>query len=331
MVRKITGIGQPLLDYTVSVSESFFDKTGLIEGSWNKVDEKIMKKYCDTYAIKSLSKQPGGSAANTLMNLALLGVPSSFQGTIGGGEHGDLYKQLYGAEDFNPSLITTDLLQGICFVFVMPGGERTFVTHLGAAEEFSKENLDLKLIKEADYLHLESFLFTSEKSKEAVFDAVNVARNSGTLISLDLSAAEVIAEHKQDIEHLVNTYVHILVATEEEAKAFVPDAKYPVKEFLDMNKEVPYVIIKRGNKETLYQHQKQSYKFPTYAVKTRNTNGAGDAFFAGLLFGLANDYAPSRSVQAGNYFASKVVESLSTKPDEDFTLLKRTMGSMFGM
>ena len=50
-----------------------------------------------------------------------------------------------------------------------------------------------------------------------------------------------------------------------------------------------------------------------FPVKAIDTNGAGDSFAGGTLFGLTNGLTPKQSAKWGNYFASRVVEAIGPR------------------
>jgi sugar/nucleoside kinase (ribokinase family) len=327
MQHVVTAIGQPLLDYTISVPDSFFKKEGLVPGSWNLVENELMLSFCKKYVSPNSTVFPGGSAANTASILSSLGVPCSFQGVLGDDEHGKRYRDTYAQDGLDTHFCLSGSLQGICLAFISPSGERTLVTHLGAANEFSSDHLSLDMVKQSTMLYIEGFSFSSPPSKDAVYEAADCAKNSGSLVFLDLSAQELVASQKDSVKQFVNDYVDILIATKSEALALVQS----VEEFgnLFAGDSSRYSILKRGSKSTMLFHAGEGIKVPTYTVKTRNTNGAGDAFSAGMLYGVAHELFPTRCVQIGNYLAARVVESLTTRPAISFDKVTSTIANLF--
>ena len=50
-----------------------------------------------------------------------------------------------------------------------------------------------------------------------------------------------------------------------------------------------------------------------FDVKAVDTNGAGDAFAGGALYGLTHDMSPLQAARWGNYFASQVVSNIGPR------------------
>ncbi len=89
----VIGIGSPLLDFIVEVDENILAEMNLKKGEMHLVDEEKSKeilKKLEKYEIKTA---PGGSAANTLAGVGVLGGSAVFLGKIGKDKHGDFYEQ----------------------------------------------------------------------------------------------------------------------------------------------------------------------------------------------------------------------------------------------
>ena len=92
-MKKILGIGNALVDIMIPVeTDEILDKLELPKGSMQLVDGEK-----SAYIKKGTSDFPrsmasGGSAANTIHGLAMLGVPVGFIGSIGKDETGDFFE-----------------------------------------------------------------------------------------------------------------------------------------------------------------------------------------------------------------------------------------------
>ncbi|MBD3353236.1 MAG: hypothetical protein GF364_17280 [Candidatus Lokiarchaeota archaeon] len=82
-----------------------------------------------------------------------------------------------------------------------------------------------------------------------------------------------------------------------------------VEEILDLFKS-EYLFFKLGSKGAIYfrnnnqtdklEHHWNKFSITTTAIKIIDTTGAGDAFNAGVLFGLWNGFSPKKSISFGN-------------------------------
>ncbi|MCP4773342.1 MAG: adenosine kinase, partial [Planctomycetaceae bacterium] len=64
--------------------------------------------------------------------------------------------------------------------------------------------------------------------------------------------------------------------------------------------------------------------FPVNAI---DTNGAGDAFAGGALYGITSGMTANNAAKWGNYFASRVVENIGPRIDGS---LKEHVDSVIG-
>ena len=65
----------------------------------------------------------------------------------------------------------------------------------------------------------------------------------------------------------------------------------------------------------------------SFDVKAVDTNGAGDAFAGGALYGLTHDMTPLQAARWGNYFAAQVVSNIGPRLQAD---LKDKVGQIVG-
>ena len=76
------------------------------------------------------------------------------------------------------------------------------------------------------------------------------------------------------------------------------------------------VIIKLGKKGSLIKHDGKVYQIPCVKAKAIDTTGAGDAYAAGILYGLANDCDIEIAGEIGSLIAAKVVEKIGARLDD---------------
>ena len=154
----VIGIGSPLLDFIVEVDENVLAEMDLRKGEMHLVDEEKSKeifKKLENYSVKTA---PGGSSANTLAGVSVLGGSAVLMGKIGKDKQGDIYEQKTGEEGVNAKLSRHDsVLTGHAITFITPDAERTFATHLGAALHFRKEDVFEEDIKNSKILHIEGY------------------------------------------------------------------------------------------------------------------------------------------------------------------------------
>ena len=87
----IFGIGNPLVDVVIQASESDLINLELNKGTMELVDEDRQKEIISYFKGKNPLYFPGGSAPNTILACAGLGVNSHIAGRIGNDKLGDIY------------------------------------------------------------------------------------------------------------------------------------------------------------------------------------------------------------------------------------------------
>src|SRR5512133_1850505 len=130
-MKKILGIGNALVDVMTMISDdSILQKFGLPKGSMQLVDSNksaIIKS--ETANFKRIMAS-GGSAANTIHGLAMLGAHSGFIGSIGNDETGKFFEEDMKCAGIDTILINRDSVTGTAVALVSPDSQRTFATHL---------------------------------------------------------------------------------------------------------------------------------------------------------------------------------------------------------
>jgi len=308
MMKKydVTGIGSPLLDITFDVNENLLLELGLKKGEMKLIDRNKSVELLSKLNNYSSQVSPGGSASNTIAGISSLGGKTVFLGKLGQDNHGNIYEEktknegVYAILPKHPNEIT-----GHAITFITPDFERTFATHLGASQYFTKEDVSEEAIKDSKILHLEGYQLASEELKKAVFHAAKIAKENNTTISLDLSDAGLVKNNLNLFKEFVKEYVDIIFANETEAQAF--SGKEGEEALKEISKICNIVVVKLGEQGSLIKANDIIYKIPSYKTKVVNTNGAGDMYSAALLYGITNNLDLEKAGKIASYSASLVV------------------------
>lgn len=304
----VIGIGNPLLDIIIEVDEDVLHEHGLEKGGMHLIDGIAGKKILESLHAYAKAYVSGGSAANTVAGVALLGGKSSFVGVVGDDTHGKMYEQ-----DMSGGGVHTNLYRhesedtGYAITFVTRGGERTFATCLGAAGCLRRQHLSEEDIRKSKILHIEGYLLEGEETREAIVSAMKLAKKYDTLVSLDLSASGVILRHLTLVKAIVSEYADVVFVNEEEALALTGKEE---SEALHMISEsCPIAVVKLGAKGSLVKRHGKVHEISPHPVVMVNTNGAGDMYAAGFLHGLAQGYDTETIGSVASEVASLVVAS----------------------
>ncbi|MBW2996388.1 adenosine kinase [Candidatus Woesearchaeota archaeon] len=308
----VVGIGNPLLDFIVEVEDGILAEMDLNKGEMHLIEadksKEILKKL-ERYEVKIA---PGGSSANTLAGIGVLGGNAVFLGKIGKDKHGDVYEQktvddgVYSKLSRHGGAIT-----GHAITFITPDSERTFATHLGAALHFREEDVFDEEIKASKILHIEGYQLEDEELKKASVHAMKVAKENNVKVSIDLSDPGLIGRNLEGLKQLVKDYADIIFVNEKEAEAFT--GKKDEEALHDIYDMCEIAIVKLGEKGSIIKSDDIIYRIPAYKTEVVNTNGAGDMYAAGILFGIANGMSMEKAGKIGSYAASLVVASTGAR------------------
>ena len=226
----------------------------------------------------------GGSAATTARWLARLGARSTLVCAIGRDPEGRALVAVLQAEGVRVRATrVTGERTGRIGVLVAPVGERSFVADRAAADRLAPADLAAPTFR-ADLLHLPAYSLLGEPLGLAGRRAIELARGTGALVSLDLSSVgPLLAAGRQAAARLVRDAApDVLFATRVEAEAILG------RRDLDALRELAgIVVIKQGRSGATIlagpRDAPNTFDVATTPIDAADTTGAGDAFDAGFL------------------------------------------------
>ena len=212
----IVGIGSALVDILTHEDDRFLAETGAAKGGMTLVDKEMIER---TLANSSgtPSTVPGGSACNTVIGVGNLGGRARFVGKCGRGNMAQLIETDLIRQQVEPALIRSESPTGCALTIITPDAERSFLTYLGASAEIRPEEIAVNLFENAAIVHIEGYLLFNPDLIQA---ALSAAKEAGAKVSLDLASYTVVEASREILDELVETYVDILIANEDEAAAF---------------------------------------------------------------------------------------------------------------
>jgi sugar/nucleoside kinase (ribokinase family) len=319
-MKRILGIGNALVDImTLIEGDYILQEFNLPKGSMQLVDREKSEGVKAATEIFPRTWTSGGSAANTIHGLAMLGTDTGFIGSIGRDETGDFFENDMKKAGVNTLLIRRNSVTGTAIVLVSNDSERTFATHLGAAVELTADDLKPMLFDGYDILYLEGYLINNFPLIEM---ACKLAKEYGMLVALDLVSYNVVEENLVSFKKIIEGYVDILFANEHEARAFTglePENALSVLSYLSET-----VILKIGAGGSWLKRQNDLIKVSAFPVECIDTTGAGDLYAAGFLYGFARDLNLESCGIIGSLLAGKVIEIVGARMDkEKFTEIRK--------
>ena len=312
-MKKILGMGNALLDILVTLpGDSVLTELGLANGSMQLVDLAFSERVLKTVENLDFSLVSGGSASNTIHGLAKLGIETAFIGKVSEDEFGEIFRKDMLNSGITPLLFKDEPQTGRAIALISPDSERTFATYLGSAVKLSADELTVDLFKGYDIFHVEGYLVQDHNLIER---ALVLAKEAGLTTSLDLASFNVVVENLGFLQSIVERYVDIVFANEEEARSFTGlDAR---ESALKIAETCRIAVVKTGPKGSLIATGREIYEIPPVPAKRVDTTGAGDLYASGFLYGFANGLTLEQSAMAGTILAACVIEKIGAKiPDE---------------
>jgi sugar/nucleoside kinase (ribokinase family) len=311
-MMRILGIGNALVDVMTLIDNDYIlEKFSLPKGSMQLVDnEKSTLIKSDTSNFKR-NLVSGGSAANTIHGLAMLGVDTGFIGSIGKDDTGDFFEKDMKKAGVITFLSRRNSATGTAVALISPGSERTFATHLGAAVELEANDLEDTFFRDYNILYMEGYLIIN---KELVETACRIARKNNMKIAIDLASYNVVDAKLSDFEEIIEKYVDIVFANEEEAKSFT--GLNPNEALNRLSKICEIAVVKVGRDGSLIKRGEEVIKIGTLPVQCIDTTGAGDLYASGFLYGYAKGLSLELCGHFGSVLAGHVIEIVGARMDE---------------
>jgi sugar/nucleoside kinase (ribokinase family) len=318
----VLAIGNAIVDVITDADDAFLAAEGMHKGAMRLIDEtEATRLYERMGPARELS---GGSAANAVAGLAALGLRSGFIGQLGDDQLGEIFQhdiRSLGVA-FNTPARGDVGATARCLIVVTPDAQRTMNTFLGAAQRLGPDAVDPAQVAQASILYLEGYLWDPEEPRQAMYKAMNAARQAGTKIAFTLSDSFVVDRHRADLMRLLDEgRIDILFANEAEllqlAGADDFDAAVDI-----VSAKAPTVVATRSEKGAVARRGSETASVGAEPIAALvDTTGAGDLFAAGFLAGEARGLGLEDSLRLGAICAAEVIQHYGARPEADLKAL----------
>ncbi|MDA9682506.1 adenosine kinase [Candidatus Pelagibacter sp.] len=307
---KILGIGNAIVDVICKVDEKFIEKNKLTKGTMKLIfdDKEFHSMMADLKIEKTIS---GGSVANSIVGLSQLGNEVGFIGKVSDDDLGGKYESGLKSENVQYFYLKKkeELPTGTCLILVTPDSERTMCTFLGTAGKINENDVDANIIKKAEMIFLEGYLWDEGEPKKAFEKAINNAKK----VAMSLSDQFCVDRHKSHFLDLVKNKLDITFANEQEVMSLI-DAKN-FEEVIEFGKNLrKQLIITRGDKGAILINGDDVIENGVEKnLDIKDLTGAGDLFAAGFLHGYLNKYSHIDCLNKGREMSSKIIQQIGAR------------------
>ncbi len=255
----------------------------------------------------SIELHRGGSAANTAVVLAQIGVEVSLIARIGSDPIG--IKALHAL--WEAGVILTSLqrdletMTGLMVAIVTPDGERTILGYRGANVWTDPDRIREEEFRQARLFHLSGYALLTDPQRTAALRALEMARRYGLTVTLD--AGMVLPEGARNEAKEILPAIDILLLNLAEAHQWTgtEDPEDCISRLLAIG--VRAAALKLGKEGCLIGHSAGLTRVPAFAIEVRDSTGAGDSFAAGILAGWLSGLDWYRTALLGNALGAMTV------------------------
>ena len=234
----------------------------------------------------------GGCAANVAVGLSILGRSATVAGKIGNDMLGefvisDLTRR--GVEVQHIRRTSKRSTSGT-IIFTVEGEDRRYLHTFGANAEFSLDDIDFALLDEVRVLYIGGYLAMPAFTAAEMVCLLEEAKRRGLITVLDVVMP---AGLTFGLEYLSAAlpWTDFFVPNQDEAQRLTgrPDARGQAACLSALNPECA-VVITRGRHGSLAKYREQFIETAPFAMESVDESGAGDAFAAGLITGLLEEW-----------------------------------------
>jgi sugar/nucleoside kinase (ribokinase family) len=280
------------MDICLLESESFLHAAGALKGGMTLVQGQRIPELLEKTGEKPLLI-PGGSACNTTLGVGMLGGRVRFIGKKGNDEWGSLFESGLRRHNVEPVLFSSSTPTGHVLSIITPDAQRSMLTYLGASAEMNPSEITGALFRNAALVHIEGYMLFSRELLLSVLDA---AEKSGAAISLDLASFTVVKEAGDFLRAVIEKYVDIIIANEDEARVFTGEDNEE-KSCRVLSGLADIAAVKIGARGSIIATGGEITRVKALGngAPVVDTTGAGDLWASGFLFGLLQGFTIEKS------------------------------------
>ncbi len=266
----------------------------------------------------------GGTSGNISYNLGQISAPVQIITSVGEDFINLGYKEHISQ---NPSInfngdIHKNLFTASCYIVNDQNFNQLIIFHEGAMKKCPEINLIKKKVS-AEIIKIASISPDNVNAMEKWAEEL-----SSLKIPFIFDPGQVTPAFTKELLEKIIPKAFILIGNEFEINLIQKKLNKDLKELLELNSKL---IITKGDKGSECYENGQLIKIPSVSqVQVMDTTGAGDAYRAGLLFGLFNDLPISYSCKIGTIMSSFSIETVGPQTQKfDMKKIKKRFEEEF--
>ena len=300
----VVGLGNAIMDALVQLpSDDVLGELGYARGQMTPVDDAQWQAAHDQVAMHGVEMASGGSCANTIAAMGLMGAKVSYAGRVGQDSLGEAYTaSLQEACGHHALQVTAAHKTGKCLSLISPDAERTMLTDLGASVTMDGLGAFDTEIRAAGLLHVTGYLLLGEPMASRCMEAIAIANQEQIRVSIDVADPFVVGACKAEIIHILEEFADVVFMNADEAHALLGCG--PEEAARRLSEDIEHVVVKAGARGSLVAHAGKIHQIGIHPTSAVDTTGAGDSYAAGYLYGLSRGWEAARCGDLGARVAS---------------------------
>jgi len=256
----------------------------------------------------------GGCAANTAMALGKIGYNTAVIGKVGKDSFGTYTLNTLSESrvDISGIACSDDAPTSSAIVALNSHGERSFLHCRGSNGTICADDIDFSVIEKSKILHIAGSLLMPRLDGEPLMKILKRAKESGIYTALD-TAWDASGRWMELIEPCL-PYLDLFIPSIDEARML--SGKENVSDIADifLEKGASLCVIKMGGDGCYIKDSEgNECTVPVFkGISVKDTTGAGDAFVAGFLAGLLNEWEIYKCGQFANAVGAMCVSDIGT-------------------
>lgn len=299
-------LGTPVIDLFARVDWKTVAAFGITKGATSFFSAKRLSAAERMLGKRIAHRYAGDNARNVCEGFAALGGFAGYQGAVGRDAAGAQFAanlRQCGIADF---LQVKKGATGRIIALVTPDGQRTFCADLGVSTQ-CKRMEGLALENSRMFFVASITLAGKFRVASLAMDYLEACRKVKKAVAISLESPPMVAKNRKLLLAVVKKYADVLFVNEQEAEALL--GRGAGRKLLALKPGIP-VYLKMGRRGSALFLRKKRHPIRAIAARAVDTTGAGDAYAAGVLYGLSRKYSPLSSAKIGTLLAAKVVQKV---------------------
>jgi hypothetical protein len=265
----------------------------------------------DLAYIDELRLTVAGTAGGTIIDCAKLGLSTLAVGAVGDDEKADFVVSVL--EKFGADTAGFERIKGVptssTILNIRPNGERPALHLRGACDYFMPPNKEKLNIFDCKVFHLGGTGLLKKLDGSVSVQLLKDAKENECITTWDLIGA---TESTIDIVKPLLPHIDYFMPSIEEASIMcgLDDPKDIAKYYLDNG--VTNCVLTMGGEGSLFVNKDETIKTPAFDINVVDTTGCGDAFDAGMITSLINNFDLEKSLKFATTTSGLVATGLGS-------------------